>query len=379
MTTLTEYFSPNYATAKRRFIEAAVRAGFEHHLLPVCGAGPDEEPLTIDIAVAGMPRPESALVLSSGLHGVEGFFGSAVQLAFLDSLGENWQPPPNVDVILLHALNPFGFAWRRRFNEENVDLNRNFLVDQQVYAGAPPLTSAFHRVLAPGRWTSRRGLSTMGIGYLAARHGLGAFWETLPVGQYEHADWLCFGGRGRSQCAELLESFLPPRLASASEVIHLDYHTGLGRWGVGELLLPEADSAGNVDWWKSHFDPAKVRGSLAGQRAYDIRGGLGEWLQARFPDCHYRFATAEFGTYSPFRMLKALVDELRVYTKSSVQSPDHPSRRRLSDAFVPPQPAWREKTLGIGLELAQRSLHILASEHDSSPQPDDVGATSERL
>ena len=80
-------------------------------------------------------RPSS---ISSGIHGVEGFFGSAVQLAFLDSLPPNWQPPPGTKFILLHALNPFGFAWRRRFNEENVDLNRNFLLPEEAYSGAPP-------------------------------------------------------------------------------------------------------------------------------------------------------------------------------------------------------------------------------------------------
>jgi hypothetical protein len=286
-------------------------------------------------------------------------FGSAVQLAFLDRLSPEWRPPANASIILLHALNPFGFAWRRRFNEDNVDLNRNFLLYHEIYAGAPPLTSVFRQVLAPPRWTSRGGMSSIGIGYLAMRHGLDAFWETLPVGQYEYPDWLCFGGRGRSECADILERFLPSRLNRAEQVIHLDYHTGLGHWGTGKLLLPEGDSAENIAWWKTQFGPAQVHGPAPGERAYEVRGGLGEWLQTRFPHCRYRFATAEFGTYSPFRMLKALVDELRLYTESRVRSADHPSRRRLSDAFVPPRPSWRIKTLQLGLEWACQSTNLL--------------------
>ncbi len=61
-----------------------------------------------------------------GLHGVEGFFGSAVQLACL----EHWlsAEAPSVKYVFLHGLNPYGFAWRRRFDENNVDPNRNFLL-----------------------------------------------------------------------------------------------------------------------------------------------------------------------------------------------------------------------------------------------------------
>lgn len=362
---LLGYYSPDYATAKRRFIDASLRAGFAQHSLPVRGQGPNGESLTIDVAIAGSPQPTSAVILSSGLHGVEGLFGSAVQLAFLDGLTTDWRPPVDSAIILLHSLNPFGFAWRRRFNEENVDLNRNFLLQDEAYVGAPPLTSAFRKVLAPSRWTGRVRMHSVRMGYLAMRHGLDAFWETLPVGQYEHADWLCFGGHARSECVEILEGFLSPRLAGAKQVVHLDYHTGLGRWANGELLLPEGDSLDGIAWWKSHFGSERVRGPVAGERAYEVRGGLGEWLQARFPRTDYRFATAEFGTYSPFNMLKVLLEELRLYTKSGVHSADHPVRRRLSEAFVPRDAGWRTETLKVGLQWARESIDILKHEGQS--------------
>jgi hypothetical protein len=191
------------------------------------------------------------------------------------------------------------------------------------------------------------------------RHGRDAFWETLPVGQYDYPDWLCFGGRARSECVDILDRFLPPRLEGAKQVIHLDYHTGLGRWANGELLLPESDSPDGIAWWKSRFGPERVRGPAAGEHAYEVRGGLGEWLQAAFPNTEYRFATAEFGTYSPFRMLKVLLEELRLYTSSGVQSAEHPVRRRLSEAFVPNDADWRTDTLKLGLQWARESVDIL--------------------
>ena len=82
------------------------------------------EALAIDSAYVGKPRAARLLVLSSGIHGVEGYFGSAVQLAWLDALAHR-APTVETGVLLIHAINPYGFAWRRRWNENNVDLNRN--------------------------------------------------------------------------------------------------------------------------------------------------------------------------------------------------------------------------------------------------------------
>jgi len=120
---LLKYYSPDYFSAKQRFLAACNRVGLAHQSLPIHAPSPNSEPLTIDIAVAGSEKPTLALVVSSGVHGIEGFFGSAVQLAFLEQLAPDWQPPEGAALVFLHALNPYGFAWQRRFNEDNVDLN----------------------------------------------------------------------------------------------------------------------------------------------------------------------------------------------------------------------------------------------------------------
>ena len=89
------------------------------------------------------------LVLSSGTHGVEGYAGSAIQLEFLhaalreaveDSRSQrkvSSKDPKNGGkrrrrVLLLHAVSPFAMRHNRRFNEHNVDLNRNALTPADV-------------------------------------------------------------------------------------------------------------------------------------------------------------------------------------------------------------------------------------------------------
>lgn len=81
----TGYFSPTFTEARHRFKTAAEKARAELFSYPV--EAEESEQLTIDVAILGS-NPEGALVISSGLHGVEGFFGSAVQLALLEKVGK---------------------------------------------------------------------------------------------------------------------------------------------------------------------------------------------------------------------------------------------------------------------------------------------------
>jgi hypothetical protein len=357
---MLEYYSPDYFTAKNRFLAACARLEVDrHYSLPIDAPSPKAEPLTIDVAVLGADNPHSALMLSSGIHGVEGGFGSAVQLAFLEGLATNWRPPEGAALVLLHALNPFGFAWRRRFNEENVDLNRNFLLMDQEYAGAPPLSGAFRGVLTPSGFHRRFGLWKARMALLALRHGRHSFWETLPVGQYEFPDWLFFGGRGQAQTVQLLDGLLPTLLGTATEAVHLDFHTGLGRWGKCELLLSENEDADNIAWWKQNSDQAIVKEAVASSSSYTVRGGFGRWVQSRFPDCRYRFAVAEFGTFSAPRVIQALAEELRWHAKIGTETSDHWSRQRLADIFVPRNARWRTTTLATGLSLVRRAADAL--------------------
>src|SRR5690242_12435836 len=129
-----KFFSPDYFTAQDRFREAAVRAGARMESLPIAAKGPGEETLEIDIAWFGAAKPRRVLLHSSGLHGVEGFAGSAIQLQLLNDVPKL---PDDMALIIVHILNPYGMSWLRRTNENNVDLNRNFL-DDANYTGAPP-------------------------------------------------------------------------------------------------------------------------------------------------------------------------------------------------------------------------------------------------
>ena len=356
---IVDAYPVDYFAARRRFVAECARSGWELQSHRIDAPSPNDEPLFLDVAVLGTGQPASALVISSGLHGVEAKFGSAVQWAFMNSLDTDWRPPQDAAIVLLHALNPFGFAWHRRFNEDNVDLNRNFLVENEAYTGAPPLSETFRSVLMPASYHQRIRWWPARMALLAMRHGVGSFWHTMPVGQYEFPDWLFFGGHARTQSAEILDRILPTMFDQATDIVHLDMHTGLGRWSECELLLGDAESDVNCQWWHEHFREFRVRQTAVAASSYAVRGGFGQWLQTRFPRCRYRFAVAEFGTYSPRRVIQALAEELHWHLRLGADAKDHWSRRNLADVFVPNDRRWRETTLRTGLAVARHAVDVL--------------------
>src|SRR5262249_48836143 len=158
-----------YFTARRRFREIAAQAGGHLENISLDAKGPHEQELGIDIAWFGTANPRRAILHSSGLHGVEGFAGSAIQLEFFQNLPNL---PEDDALIVPHILNPYGMAWLRRFNENNVDLNRNFL-GNEPYAGAPQAYASLDAFLNP-QSPPRSDLYTLKAGWLILRYGLPA-------------------------------------------------------------------------------------------------------------------------------------------------------------------------------------------------------------
>lgn len=326
-----DWFSPDYATARERFREAARRAEAELHAIDAGGKGPGEETLAIDLAWFGPRRPRRALVHLSGVHGVEGFAGSAIQLAWLAR--ERPQTAGDAAVALVHAVNPYGMAWLRRVNERNVDLNRNVLRAGERYAGAPELYRKLDGFLNP-KTPPSRGLFYARAGLLAARYGMRRLTEAIAAGQYKLPQGLFYGGARLEDEPRKLLAFLSDRLEDAEALTAIDVHTGLGPWGRDTLL--EHTSEGRSE-------------SREGV-AYPVRGPFGMLFPLAAPRARVRYVLQEFGTRHAVRVLRALREENR-WAQHGGGGLDHPAKQRLREAFAPKDAGWRSRVLERGVEL----------------------------
>ena len=128
-------FAASYTRARAKFLKAAADAsGAVRSFLHPEKKTPDGEPLAIDVACFGDRKAARQALFVSGTHGQEGFSGSAVQIGWMAEGGPS-RLQKDVGVVLVHGLNPYGFAHFTRTTENNVDLNRNFI--DRVAGSAP--------------------------------------------------------------------------------------------------------------------------------------------------------------------------------------------------------------------------------------------------
>lgn len=368
--THADFFSPDYFTARERFRAAAQRAGGRLEAHAITAPGPGGEELTIDVAIFGgeatADAPARTLVVSSGVHGVEGFFGSAVQLAALEKTPRlSDSLPRDARLVMIHAVNPYGFAFRRRWNEENVDVNRNLLREGEPFTGSPPLYAALDGWLNPTSPPGQFEPFLLGAAWKILRHGRRALAETLPVGQYEFPKGLFFGGREPTESNRILAEHFERWLGPARDVLHIDFHTGLGRHGTYELYLPFGAGSAEARWFESHFDAERVSALPAGGASggeptgYPTRGSWDKWCLSRRGDRNYRFATAEFGTHSNVAVVAALRAENRAHHWGAAGVDYEWTKRRLMEAFVPASTRWRETVVASGLRIVEQAVRAV--------------------
>ena len=142
-------FSNTYAEARQKFLSLASErnAKIVSEIHPTARGAQGEE-LAMDLATFGDADADKTLILVSGTHGQEGFLGSALQVEFLRHL----RIPKGVNVLALHALNPWGFSHLSRTDDTNIDVNRNF-TDYGVPYPQDELYPTLFRALCPDDWT----------------------------------------------------------------------------------------------------------------------------------------------------------------------------------------------------------------------------------
>lgn len=351
------HFSETYAEARRRFNGVAAAAGAtlsSHRIDAQC-----REELAIDIAIIGADTAPT-VVTSSGVHGVEGFFGSAIQHAILDRLRQTGSEP-NIRHVLIHGVNPFGFSRLRRFNEDNVDLNRNFLENADGYKGAPAGYATLNGFLNPESPPSRFEPFKLRALWNIWRHGLQPLKQAIAGGQYQYPRGIFFGGNGPCKSTQIVFENCDRWIGPSDRVVHIDFHSGLGAYGAYKLLLTERADPEAFSWYTKTFGTDYVEPLEApNATAYKISGVFGEWLQAHFGTRKYRFVVAEFGTYGGIRVLGAIRGENRAHHYGVEDSKIYQSAKaELLECFCPSDTSWRKKVVESGLKIIDQATHAL--------------------
>lgn len=351
------YFSVSYDDARAKFKSAASRVGASVESVPV------SQGLEVDIASIG-EADKPTVILSSGLHGVEAFFGSAVQIATLLSahklIVEN-KASGECRLVIVHGINPYGFAQVRRVDENNIDLNRNFPEVQLEtqpgthlqYQSAPAAYKALDGFLNPQSPPSRFEPYRLKAAATILRYGLPALKEAIACGQYQYPKGIFYGGSKPSNATTLIMNHCEEWVGNAQYVAHIDLHSGLGEFGSYKMLVNHPHGVGDYSWYTETFGDQSISVLREDdETAYAVSGAMGVWLQNKFSDRRYYFAGAEFGTYDPVRIIGAIRAENRAHHYAIEGSKIYnTAKAELLECFCPASEEWRARVLKLAEQI----------------------------
>jgi len=355
-------FSRSYHEARERF-RSAVRAAdaeitsFRNDV----GPGPESEDLCTDVAWLGPKSATKVVFAVSGTHGVEGYCGSACQLSLLAG-GLIGTAPADTAFLLVHALNPYGFAYERRVNEDNVDLNRNFIDHDN-----PPANDRYpevHAALVPAGWEGDARLAAdSALLDIAASRGMRYLQSVITAGQWTHPDGLFYGGSkpvwSHGVLREVAGTFLPGR----QRIAYIDLHTGLGERAVGEVIFRGGRDEGAFDRVRAWYGKEVSRTEDGSSSSTEIVGNSANLVADVLPAGEELTAiTLEFGTLPGLEVLNSLRADNWLSLHPEVTGELRAAiKQEIRNAFCPPEPEWREAVVARAEVVFAQALAGLAA------------------
>ena len=345
-----------FEECRTHFRRASDRRRVAVNAHPIAARGPNGLELTIDVVQLGDPTPDRALVVLSGVHGVEGFIGSTLQSDLLGRWDDD-RFPSGLQVLIVHAVNPWGMAWWRRQNESNVDLNRNWRRSDFV----PPPNDAYdemHAIACPDtpelpdvralllttqRWVNERGIAWVRDG--------------ITSGQYSRPDGLHFGGHVTEESNRILEAIVAAHLGDVERLFTIDLHTGHGPWGELTALCNQPPGSSQERFLAGVFDRVEATvgnvDATTGSKFGQIANGFASILPRAV--C---FATSlEVGTTDDITQLGVTHQEQWVHRHGDRGRPDHAAAVwAYRSSFTPEEPAWADSALARCRSVLDRAL-----------------------
>jgi hypothetical protein len=345
----------DFTASRTRFLAAAqsVGAKFEEIVHPL--DGPNGEPLSADVALVGDEGAKAMLVLITGVHGVEHYAGSACICEWMEQLDVG-SLPAGLAVLVVHAINPWGAAWCRRYTEDNVDLARNFSdFDQSLEVHEA--YEEIHGDLAE----MKQGQAEIIVQQLAERLGEQGAIEALMRGQYSHPDGFSFGGHKPTWSNRTITSLLTHYGAYAERFGIVEFHSGLGPWA--EVLPVSMHTGGALERVRSVYGDGVIAPRVEEGR-HSAPGHTTDGYLSVLEGREVTSIVLEFGTYPPSRSLPVLLEDHRVHTQGLAKTP---AGREVAAANLemhcPADHDWQRTIISRGTEMIERSIEGLQKCH----------------
>ena len=364
------YFQDSYEECRQAFLSQAEIVTKKYNgskLFSIKVPGKTDTALYIDLLYIP-PADDSMrlLVISSGIHGIEGFTGSAVQQMFLgELLGRELLEC--FGVLLIHGINPYGFKYLRRFTENNVDLNRGAETDSSLFCTKNPNYTELYDLLNPVGEASMSDLRNQFFYYFALKeilmHSMIKLKKIFAQGQYEYSEGIFFGGKDFEPQIDSLREILPKYLCCFDTIIAIDLHTGHGKRGLLHLLSAPLVNPAEKARTESMFEGRTIIwGDPEGY--YTNTGCFSDsFLGNLCPESIYLHMEFEWGTYDLHKTFGNLkrIQTLILENQGFHYGYSNPGQKekitkQMLEQYYPSSIAWRSETIVTAKDML---LHVL--------------------
>ena len=298
------------------------------------------------------------IVLTTGVHGMEGYIGSVMLDVFFEEIYPTVDTE-NTGILVVANVNPYGMKYMRRYNENNVDLNRNFILDWNGFdlssnKDYPEVKEFLQPEGKIGNAFWHEAEFYLNLAKEALTKGADKVSDALLTGQYEYHQGVYYGGNGDEISTAYLKGVFNDCLDGEYEnIVHIDIHSGYGpRYNMvifnsvyETMTEAETKEAFGYDYVIS-YDSESFYATTGDTTDYFYR--LAESKESKktlFSTC-FEFGTIGDSFMDSILSLKYTVDENRQHwypTENKVAS--EIVSENYAELFYPTEKEWREKTV----------------------------------
>ena len=309
------------------------------------------------------------IVLTTGVHGIEGYIGSVMLDVFFQEVYPTLDAE-NTGVLVVANVNPYGMKYLRRYNENNVDLNRNFILDWESFDLSSnqeyPKVDTF---LGPTGKIGNAFWHEVGfylsLGKTAITDGAGTISDALLTGQYQYPQGVYYGGTEDQASTVFLKDVFSQCLDSDYEnIVHIDIHSGYGpRYNMvifnsvfETMTEKESQEAFGYDYIIAH-DSESFYATTGDTTDFFYRLAQQKQTDTTLFSTCFEFGTIGDAFFDTILSLKYTVDENRNHwypTENSVSA--QIVHENYMELFYPTETAWREKAVADFLAATQGVL-----------------------
>lgn len=319
----------------------------------------ESDGLYIDnIYLPATEEKEDLIILTTGVHGMEGYIGSVMLDVFFDEIYPMINTA-NVGILVVANINPYGMKYMRRYNENNVDLNRNFILDWENFdlssnKNYPKVKELLQpeRKIGNGLWHEVE--FYLSLAKEAFTKGADRISDAMLKGQYEYPQGVYYGGNKDEVSTAYLKSVFNDCLESDYEnIVHIDIHSGYGpRYNMVIFnsvyeTMTEAETKEEFRYdYVISYDSKSFYATTGDTTDFFYRLAESKNSDKKLFSTCFEFGTIGDELIDSILSLKYTVDENRQYWyPSDNEISSQIVRENYKELFYPTETQWREKTV----------------------------------